>query len=110
MIEKDVNLTMIYSMRQSGASLQEIGDRIGRTRERVRQILNNRFGSTKHRLISTEQLCKMTGLSRSKIMQLYLDGIIIPEVKRITGYYHFCLWSPSVVKRISGTKVPLHSN
>ena len=37
--ETGINANAIYAMRQLGASLQQIADKIGRTKERVRQIL-----------------------------------------------------------------------
>lgn len=40
----------------SGKTLQEIGDEIGLTRERIRQVLNNALEALKHRLTSVEAL------------------------------------------------------
>lgn len=82
-------------MRQSGATLQQIADKIGRTRERVRQILVRKYGSTKNKLISTEQLCKLLGLPRNRVMGLYRDGIITPAREWDTRIGHFILWHPA---------------
>ncbi len=84
----------IYNMRQSGATLQQIADRIGRTKERVRQILLRNYGSTKHKLISTEQLCKLLGLNRGRVMELYRDGAVTPVREWDTSIGHYFLWSP----------------
>jgi len=85
---------IIYDMRQSGATLSQIADRIGRTKERVRQILLRNYGSTKHKLISTEQLCKLVGLNRGRVMELYRDGAVIPVREWDTSIGHYILWSP----------------
>jgi hypothetical protein len=87
--------TIIYDMRQSGATLQQIADKIGKTKERVRQILVQNYGSTRHQLISTEQLCRLSGLPRNRIIELYEDSVVIPEVEWNTGIRHYLLWSPA---------------
>lgn len=94
--------TTIYNMRQSGATLQQIADRIGRTKERVRQILVQNYGSTKHQLISTAQLCKLLGLPRNRVIELYQGSVIIPAVVWNTNSRLFLLWSPVTVEQIIG--------
>lgn len=89
-----VNTGVIHMMRLSGASLQQIADRIGRSKERVRQILVNSYGSTQRNLLSTEQLHQHLGLPRQHIMELYEAGIIAPANQWQTGSYHFMLWHP----------------
>ena len=96
----------IRNMRQSGATLSQIADRIGRTKERVRQILLRNYGSTKHKLISTEQLCKLSGLNRGRVMELYRDGAVTPVREWDTSIGHYFLWSPdTLVQIISHYKV-----
>ena len=91
----------IYAMRHSGATLQQIADRIGKTKERVRQILIKNFGSTKHKLVSTEQLGIMLNVPRSRVIGLYRDGITAParEWKTTVGLY--LLWSPTAVEIVN---------
>jgi len=96
----DIGAT-IYNMRQSGATLQQIADRIGRTKERVRQILVKNYGSTKHDLISTEQLCEILGLSRNRIVELYEGGVISPVKEWNTDGGHYLLWPPASVEQIN---------
>lgn len=96
-----IDTSVIYNMRRSGATLQQIGDRFGRTRERVRQILVNSYGSTKHDWLSSEYLSKALGLPRRKINQLYKKGIITPQAEWYSGSYHFFLWSPDVLEKIN---------
>ncbi len=96
-----IDSVAIYNMRQAGASLQQIADNIGRTKERVRQILTQKYGSTRHGLISTQQLCKQLDLSRSRIVDLYEHGVITPEVKRMSGSYQFYLWPASTTAQVT---------
>ena len=91
----NINASAIYNMRQSGAPLQQIAKKVGRTKERVRQVLIQNYGSAKHQLISTEQLCRLLGLPRNRIIELYQDGVIIPAVEWNIGISHYLLWSPA---------------
>jgi len=90
----------VYNMRQSGATLQQIADKIGKTKERVRQILVQNYGSTRHQLISTEQLCRLSGLPRNQIVQLHQDGVIIPAVEWNAGSRCYLLWSAATVEQV----------
>ncbi len=94
----DVNL--VYILRSTGATLQEIGDRLGRSKERIRQILVKNYGSTECRLFSTEQLADQTNLSRYQIMKLYRDGVIAPERGWETGCGRYLLWSAITISKI----------
>jgi len=96
-----INPTAIWAMRHSGASLQQIASKIGRTKERVRQILVRNYGSTKHNLISTEQLCKLSGLPRNCIMKLYQDGVFTPVREWDTSIGHYLLWSPATAEQVN---------
>jgi len=97
-----VNACAVYDMRQSGASLQQIANRMGRTKERVRQILIENYGSTRRKLISTEQLGRILDLYRNRIIELYQDGVITPAAEWDTGNRHYLLWSPDTVEQIIG--------
>ncbi len=97
----NISADTIYNMRQSGATLQQIADKIDRTKERVRQILVQSYGSTKHQLISTEQLCRLLGLPRNRAIGLYQGGVIIPAVEWDTGIGHYLLWSPAIAEQIN---------
>lgn len=87
-------------MRRSGATLQQIADKIGRTKERVRQILTKNFGTTKRKLMSTEKLCNLMGLPRNWVMQLYQDGVISPAAAWHTETRLFLLWAPATIDHI----------
>ena len=80
--------------------MQEIADRIGRTKERVRQILVKSCGTSKCRLMSTEQLCRRLGLSRDRLMHLYECRIISPVTSRKTQTRLFLLWSPATADEV----------
>lgn len=90
----------IYHLRQSGATLQQIADIAGRTKERVRQILLANYGETKHKLLSTEQMSKLTGLTKNRIMDLYQVGIIIPIKEWNTNDHHYLLWPLPTVEQV----------
>ena len=100
-INIDFSTTTIYVMRHSGATLQQIADTIGRTKERVRQILVKNYGSTKHKKLSTEKLCKLSGLSRSRIVELYKDDVITPVKEWNTNNGQYFLWPLSTVEQIA---------
>lgn len=94
------DISTIYTLRCSGATLQQIADRIGRSKERVRQIFQKEYGSSKHGLMSTEQLCKITNLSRRTILELYRKGIITHTREWYTGNNRYLLWHPNTIKKI----------
>ncbi len=95
-----VDINLVYNLRHTGATLQEIGDRLGRSKERIRQILVKNYGSTECRLFSTEQIADQTGLSRYQIMKLYRAGVIAPERGWETGCGRYLLWPPTAVARV----------
>ena len=97
----EINASAIYAMRHSGATLQHIADKIGKTKERVRQILVKNYGSTKRKLISTEQLRKLAGLPRNRIIEFYLANIIIPVREWDTDGGRYLLWSPASLEQIN---------
>lgn len=97
----NISAHTIYNMRHSGATLQQIADKIGKTKETVRQILVRNYGSTKHKLISTEQLCKLLDLPRNRVIGLYRDSVITPVREWDTNIGHYLLWSPAAVERVN---------
>ena len=67
----------LMDMRQSGLTLQAIGDKVGRTRERVRQVLKEHYRTTKIRgLIAREPLAARLGCSYQRLEDLEKLGII----------------------------------
>jgi predicted nucleic acid-binding Zn ribbon protein len=95
-----VSKDLVLEMRQAGMPMREIAEKIGRTKERVRQILMEGCGSTDHEYLSTLQLCKQAGLPRNRIIDLYLDGIIVPSVKWDAGHRDYLLWPRDAVAKI----------
>ena len=93
--------SVVLEMRRSGMPMRKIGEKIGRSRERVRQILVKNTGSTSHRLLSTQQLYQQMGLPRSRIIELYKDGIIKPKAEWKTGNHHYLLWPNNIAETIS---------
>jgi predicted nucleic acid-binding Zn ribbon protein len=96
-----VNKDAVFEMRQAGMPMREIAEKIGRSKERVRQILVRGKGTTNHELLSTLQLCNQTGLHRNRVVELYLDGIIIPAAKWDAGNRDYLLWSLDVLEKVS---------
>ena len=90
--------TVIYEMRQAGATLREIGEKVGVSRERVRQILLHTFGSTSHNLLSTAQVCILTGLRVNRIIRLYKQGVIKPAFKYNIGGQRHLMWPDETVQ------------
>jgi len=97
----NIDVNAIYELRQSGATLQQIGNKMGRTKERIRQILVENYGSSKCPLVSSYKLASMLGSSPRQILGLYQDGVIVPEFEFNTGNRHFLLWSPATMRHIN---------
>jgi hypothetical protein len=95
-----INSSLIFKLRRSGMPMREIAEKIGRSKERVRQILMKDCGTTDHELLSTLQLCNQSGLPRNRVMDLYLDGIINPAAKWDAGNRDYLLWPPEAVAKI----------
>jgi hypothetical protein len=91
----------IYAMRHSGATLQQIANKVDKTKERIRQILIKNYGSTKHKLLSTEQLRKIFGFSRYRILELYQDNVILPVKEWDANNGHYLLWPQTAVDTIT---------
>ena len=92
--------SLIFELRRSGMPMREIATKIGRSKERVRQILIKGCGTTDHELLSTLQLCNETGLPRNRIMDLYMDGVIAPVTKWDAGTRDYLLWPPETTAQI----------
>ena len=74
-------IDIMHQMRQSGASLQKIAGHFDISRERVRQLLNKHYGSTKIQgLVRVGELGRLVGCSPSYINRLKRRGIIQPAV------------------------------
>ena len=70
-LKNGVSRSVIYEMRRSGVPMREIAEKIGRSKERVRQILARGLGTTSHELLSTLRLCNQSGLPRNRIVESY---------------------------------------
>ena len=95
-----IDIGAIYAMRRSGATLQQIASKVGRTKERIRQILLKKDGSTRHKLISTNQLFRQSRISRYRVIELYNQNIITPAREWDTGIGHHLLWYPDTIEQI----------
>jgi len=63
--------------RDAGASLKEIGDEVGRTRQRIHQILVKHFGTADDEgTLSTPQLLEQVGCSVYILNNLRKEGVI----------------------------------
>jgi predicted nucleic acid-binding Zn ribbon protein len=100
-LRNKINKSVVLEMRRSGMPMRKIAEGIGRSRERVRQILVKSLGTTNHEYLSTLQLCNQSGLPRNRIVEQYLDGIITPIAKWDAGNRDYLLWSPNAVHKIS---------
>jgi hypothetical protein len=100
-LRRRANPDDVVAMRETGASLEQIAEAIGRTKERVRQILKKSVGTTHHRFLSTQQLYQAVGLPRNRIIDLYKDGVIVPEAEWKTGNHHYLLWPSDIAKKIN---------
>jgi predicted Fe-S protein YdhL (DUF1289 family) len=96
-----ISKSAIFEMRQAGMPMREIAEKIGRSKERVRQILVKGCGTTNHQFLSTLQLCNQSGLPRNRIVELFMDGIIAPVAKWDAGNRDYLLWPSDAVEKIS---------
>lgn len=92
---------VIYQMRQAGAPMREIAEKVGISKERVRQILVQNIGTTKHEWFSTLQLCEEAGLPRNRVLELQKLGVITPTFTWGIGKRHCLLWSRETVKTVT---------
>jgi hypothetical protein len=77
---KDTYNGTIHQWRQEGQTLQQIGDKTGVTRERIRQILNKCYGGTRVKgSISENKLAHALGFPQSIVRKARIDGIIKPS-------------------------------
>lgn len=69
----------VKSLRNRGLTLQAIGDRVGVTRERIRQILEEHYGTTEiSGFITRERLARLIGCSSSYLVSLEKRGVLNP--------------------------------
>ena len=97
----NVNINAIYAMRRSGSTLQQIADKTGKSKERIRQILISNYGSTRHKLMSTEQLRRLFGFSRHHVLDLYNNGVITPAKEWTANNGQYLLWSTTAISQIN---------
>ncbi len=99
---REVYNGQIAVWREQGYSLQQIGERVGVTRERVRQILNRFYAGTFPRFPNQESVCRLIGCSSTRLLRLRKEGIFTPE--RIGGRLRY---SPEDIEIIV---LALHKN
>lgn len=89
----------MYQMRQSGATLQQIGSPFGISRERVRQLLVKHYGSTRIQdLLTPAELSRLAGCSLRYIYKLTRRGVIQPAMVVGRGK---TLWKPETTAAIT---------
>ena len=69
----------IIQMRQSGYTLQEIGDYAGVTRERVRQLLLKRCGKFEMPVLTENRVAREIGYPIWQVTKLRKQGILKPK-------------------------------
>lgn len=69
----------IAELRKQGHTLQEIGDRVGVTRERVRQILEEHYGRIEIPLLPECKAAELIGCNPTRLDKLRRLGIIQPK-------------------------------
>lgn len=76
---------VIAQMRRSGSTLAEIGNAVGVTRERIRQILNQYYPGTQMSCLKESQLAKVIGCHPKRLIKLRQQGILKP--RHTSGLY-----------------------
>lgn len=90
-------LVAMYQMRQSGASLQKVGQAFGVSRERVRVLLVKHYGSTRMQgLLTTAEVARLARCTRSYVFKL-ARGVIQPAA--VVGRNRK-LWQPETIATV----------
>ncbi len=75
----DTRVSIIWDLRQSGLSLQAIGDKFDITRERVRQILEEHYETTRiERLFPRGKVVEFIGCDVQRLANLEKEGKVNP--------------------------------
>jgi hypothetical protein len=91
-------LDIMQQMRQSGATLEEIGRRFNISREGVRWLLAKHYGSTGIQgLLTTPELCKLARCTHNYIGKLKRRRVIQPA--NVIGHGRM-LWQPETIATI----------
>jgi hypothetical protein len=91
-------LEIMYQMRQSGTTLDQVGSCFGISREGVRQLLTEHYGSTRvQNMLTVTELAQLTGCSYSYISKLKRRGVIQPAM--VVGHGR-TLWKPETIATI----------
>lgn len=76
----------VKQLRDQGYSLQAIGDKFGLTKERIRQILKERYGTTRMLgLTPRDLLAQLLGCSNGRLILLEKGGVLRPI--HVSGCY-----------------------
>lgn len=92
-------LDIMHQMRQSGATLEEIGSRFGITREGARWLLAEHYGSAGIQgLLTTPELCRLAHCTCNYIGKLKRRRVIRPA--NVVGHGRM-LWQPETIATIT---------
>lgn len=69
----------IANMRRQGYTLQAIGDTVGVSRERIRQILFKYYPGVKMSLLPENQMAKVIGCLPDRLTKLRTSGMVNPK-------------------------------
>lgn len=98
----DNRLEAMHRMRQSAASLQQIANQFGISRQRVGSLLTKYYGSTRvGELLTVTELARLAGCLRNYIVKLRERGVIQPA--KVIGRGRTrggTLWKPSTISTI----------
>jgi hypothetical protein len=103
---KGTRHNQMQRLRQSGRTLQYIGDKFGLSRERVRQILVERYGSTKAtQMLSRSKVAKKLNCAKSRLIKLEKMGKVYP-VKNKGKVMYFIPNLPEISKLVKSLEAP----
>lgn len=69
----------LADMRRGGASLEQIGDKTGVTKERIRQILKRRYGKIQIPFLVEEKAARIIGCGAWRLEKLRKHGLLNPK-------------------------------
>ena len=96
---------MIPELRASGNTLQEIGDKCGVSRERIRQVLNEYYPDNLHpSVLTTGQLARELRMTSQGVRTL-CKRLDVQPIREAKGYGHKAFWDQDTLAMLRDVRL-----